>query len=521
MNRPKDLDHLTTDDFILFMDRELDVAATAAAERHLLACVDCSQRLEALRKGSGAYRGYEEQVLKPALAVPETGWRPLGDRLRKEPRRAGRIWWAAGGIAATVALLWAFFPKHDEPSVQDVLEQAEQRPELSGGEIVLTTNEVRLARPAVLETGTSEVRFQHVAALFVKANYSWSQPLSARSFARWRSKLPEKRDFVTIIRDESGRRFYRVRTRTEAGSLRSAALLLQQVTYRATKASFEFQGEDLIEISEQSQVSPQKPSDTATPPIDEPGKATETVAGPEDELRVFAALDAIGADLEEPVEVRLEPGHHHVLVTGMGMPAQRRKQIETALATLPNTVVRFRASQPMADTGGGSVFSDGGSDTGHSAFLRRLQDMAGGARALQTITDESLETSNSLFAQSHWLFVLAQEFPLAVESGLTANSARTLLTLRQRRLGAMTYAVRRLKDQLRPFLKEDRAVTETAQAFSWQSQSQTIYESIGSLDRLVIRLLAGSYDEQTGERMLKELPEDISRTERLLLTDSR
>ena len=147
--------------------------------------------------------------------------------------------------------------------------------------------------------------------------------------------------------------------------------------------------------------------------------------------------------------------------------------------------------------------------------------MAGGARQLQTITDESLETSNSLFAQSHSLLVLAKEFPPPVEATLSPASARMLLALRQRHVGAMTYALRRLRDQLRPLLTEDVLITEKAETASWQSESENLYESARNLDRLLSRLLAGSYEEGAGEQMLKQLPDDISKVETLVIADSR
>ena len=118
------------------------------------------------------------------------------------------------------------------------------------------------------------------------------------------------------------------------------------------------------------------------------------MAGPEEELRVFAALDAIGADAEEDIDVKRDTGNHSVLVTGMGMTADRRKRIETALASIPNTVVRFSTSEPVRDSSAAPA-QPPSADSGHASFLQKLQDIAGGARQLQTITDESLETSNS------------------------------------------------------------------------------------------------------------------------------
>jgi hypothetical protein len=372
----------------------------------------------------------------------------------------------------------------------------------------------------VLESASSQIRFQHVRALFVQANYSWTDPLSARSFAAWRRQLPEKRDSVTAIREEDGRRFYRIRTRTDSGIMNSASLTLEAVTWHPAKASFEFRGENPIEISEQGGVPPQQNArqvaQTAAP--DTQPKAAETIAGPEDELRVFAALDGLGANAEDPIDVQFDAGHHNVLVTGMGMPPAHQKQIENALASLPRTVVRFSSDQPPAENPAAPAMP---SDSARSSFLETLQQEAGGARALENITDQSLETSNALFAQSHFLLVLGQEFPPAVEASLNPDSARILLALRQRHLGAMAFAIRHLRDQMRPLLPEDVATARNAPGGTWQSESQALYESSRNLDVVLNRLLAGSYEKESGELMLKQLPELISKVEALILSGSR
>jgi hypothetical protein len=409
LDKPNKPSHLTSDDLILFMDRELDKAATSLAEQHLLQCIECGNRLTALQRGSSAYSHYQASVLKPALAVPITGWGSLSHRLAKRKPQSFGLWWAAAAIAATLAVVWSYFPWRSEPNALRVLENAAATPERARGEILFSTNQYRFARPAVLESGPSEARFQHVQTLFVQAGYSWRDPLSARSFVNWRQHLSNKKDSITAIHQQGGRQFYRVRTRTDASSLHSASLTLEATTYQATNASFEFQREDLIEVSEYNGTPVNRIQEAqAIAPPSHP-KVTESIAGPEDELRVFAALDAIGADAEEPIDVKLDAGHHAVLVTGLGMPSNRGKQIQAALAALPNTIVRFRSSAPLENGSGVATDADNHPNAATSQFRKRLEDLAGGVGQLQTITDESMETSNALFAQSHWLLVLAHD----------------------------------------------------------------------------------------------------------------
>jgi len=181
-------------------------------------------------------------------------------------------------------------------------------------------------------------------------------------------------------------------------------------------------------------------------------------------------------------------------------------------------VLHFSSSQPLenqipAGTGNGAAAQQ------PDATFKRLQDMAGGIRQLQTITDNALDTSNALFAHAHALRVLAHEFPPKVESELPAANAATLLTLRQRQVGAMTYALRQLREQLKPLLVENtNASGDNETVANWQTGAESLYEATRNLDQQVSRLLSGSYPDQAGEQMLKQLPVELSRTEALLRT---
>ncbi len=297
-------EHLTQDDLILFLDRELDSQSAAQAKQHLLNCSDCAKRLTGLKQGSDAYAQYRATVIEPSLPVPETGWIRLGQKVRKEKRRRWGWGWAAA-CACGLALAFVYWRASEQPAAQEVLTRAESAaPVPATASLLLTTGNERFFRPAVLESGRSEARFQHVRALFVQANYSWDNPLSARSFSDWRRTLRDKEDTVTSIRERSGQKFYRVQTRTNDGILESASLTLQAATYHPAKANFIFQGEPSVELSEQAEP-PKNGLEVvqAAPPV-APPKTVETPATPEDELRVFAALDSMGAEAEEPIDVK-------------------------------------------------------------------------------------------------------------------------------------------------------------------------------------------------------------------------
>ena len=342
--------------------------------------------------------------------------------------------------------------------------------------------------------------------------------MSARSFAAWRQGLPARHDSVTSIREENGRRFYRVRTETNSGILRTASLTLRADSFHATRANFDFQGEEPLEISEQNDLPKEAPLEAPAQVSVPHPKNVETVAGPEDELRVFAALSALGSEAEDPVEVKLDEGRHHVVVTGLGIPLARRKQMETALASLPNTIVQFssRELQQRSVNSSACLSADGGD--GSIALRERLQErVGGGALQLQEVIDRALDSSNAVFARGHALLVLAQQFPPDVEAGLSAQGATTLIGLRQRHIGAMQYALGELRDELKQLFGDDLVTgTRAANTTTWQEGANELFNTSRNFDRTLSRLLAGTYTETMGQEMLKQLPGDLSKLEKLV-----
>ncbi len=509
--------HPTTDDLILFLDGELERDFTRQIEIHLRGCPDCSGQLAQLQNGVAAYQEYRATVLQPSVEPRFPEWRTI--RNRAAVRGSGqRLWWiAAALVAAAAVMLFMVLPKQtDRKQASEILAKAEAAPQQDPTALVFT----KAGRRWVRTTTATDV--QHVRGLFVQSHYSWEKPLSARSFSDWRESLPEKQDQVSLVRDAYGAKSaYRLRTRTEAGVLRAASLTLRADTYHPTNASFEFRGEDPIEVSED--VVPENTSrkgeqtQQSAPILRRSAPApTETRVGPEEELRVLAALDAVGANAEEPVAVELDSARRHVLVTALGLPASRQKEITQAVADLPATVVRFSAAQPAK---GATVSGDVFSANGDSAFRHKLEEQAGGARRWQEIADRALDISSGLFARTHSLLLLAQDFGPSVEGALSPRDRETLQGLQQRQVGAIQYATRQLQQTLTPVMTNDTPPREGGVEEGnrhWQNGAVHLYEQAKILDGLLDRFVAGSYDEQDGVKLQKEVREHLAKVEALL-----
>jgi hypothetical protein len=205
------------------------------------------------------------------------------------------------------------------------------------------------------------------------------------------------------------------------------------------------------------------------------------------------------------------------------MPPARQKEVENALAELPNTIVHFNSAQARRNAAQSNEKPNTYTADSRSAFRQILEARAGGPQQLQTITDRALDTSNALFAQAHSLLVLAQEFPPNVESGLRGSDRETLLGLRQRHIGAIEYAFRQLRDELNPLLEREPAQDSPAhnsKNSSWQGSAEELFEAARNLNELVSRLLAGSNAGQGGGEMLNQLPSDLSKLEELIRAQS-
>jgi Putative zinc-finger len=522
--------HIAEKDLLLFLDGELQGAAARRVEAHLEACQDCRSRLEKLRSGTDAYEKYHQNVLKPSLQ-PARDWPEL--RLSSVAPHASKGlviwqfagWWAAAAAACLAAGFLLYQQQKPGRRATRLLEHAMNASASPRQRLEIRANGQKWYRPAVLNS-VSDVAdsgnngLEHTRAMFVKANYSWDDPLSARSFAAWRNRLLVKRDQVVSLRGEDGiGRFYRVRTETAQGVLRSASLTLNAHTFRPVEGMFHFEDREDVTMTDSGEM-PEEPA-AATKPSPIPDRTTvETKVTPEDELRVFAALNTIGVDAGEPVTVEMDTAQHQVVVKGVGISAQRQREIRQALNRIPNASLRFETNQP-APFGKASPDSGAGSIGTPEPLRRELELKAGGAQNFQQIADRALDASSSLLAQAHALEVLAQQFPPALEMEFGAKDQLTLKSLRRVHARAIDQAISQVHSAMKPLLNQSAAKsdgareTQNAPQSSWQSGAAQLFEQSKLLDKELNRLLASDGAQQAGEDILNGLPDAIQSLEKL------
>ncbi len=510
--------HLVEADLIRFADGEMEERLATSAENHLRSCDECRRRLEQLMTGGAAYDRYHSQILKPALEPPPN-WSSLQARLTSLEQARGRfhlslsVRWAAFAVSCCAAVT-GWLVHHEAPAskMQRLLTRAEAAPAAPHRRLQVIAGGRRWYRPATLPEETpdhpDQRSFDDIQALFVKASYSWHDPLSARSFATWRSKLPSRRDQVVSINDGNDR-FYRVQTETSTGVLRAAALTLRADTLIAIQGTFRFEKQYDVRIEEAS-ASPIVPAEHLTKP-DQPAQVVPVPrkVGPKEELRVLAALDAIGADVGDQVTVDVAPSKEQIVIVGSGLSAHRQQQIREALSAFPNTALQFASGQPAV---AGKQSANPHFNSDDAAPLRHvLEEQAGGAQRFQELTDQALDASSTILAQAHALHQLSQKFPSSVSAAFGPQEQVTLLSMRHGHAIAITQAAIELNRSLGPMLGQPipGAETPSQASASWEVGAAELYQRAKTLDSSLGRILAGTYSQEVGETIWKRLPNDI------------
>ena len=524
--------HLSEKDLLRFADGEMHEQAAATVEGHLHTCARCRSRLEQLKNAANDYDEYHARVLKPSFESPRD-WPALHFPVAPVNRRRKETCllplWATATFAAAIAVLVLFVYKETpNRKMTTLLVHAAAVPARPHQHLQVTSNGRSWYRPAVLDTQAAGTNFkaqdsslEHFRTLFVKANYSWDDPLSARSFAAWRNQLHNKRDQVISVRNPDGDKpFYRLRTDTSQGVLRTASLTFEADTLNPIEGRFHFEDQEEVTMAATDELSAPQPVMAEKKPAAHRGPAVETKVSPEDELRVFAALSSIGADAGEPVKVEVDPSKRNVVVSGVGIAASREQEIRQALARIPKTVTHFESAQPLPE--GKSTHALDSYSTDTAAPLRHeLESKAGGAQPFQQIADRALDVSSSLFAQAHALSVLGQTFPAEIEARFDVRERATLRSLRLRHVAAIRQAISQLQDILLPLLTSPpNQQDQSREAYnlsepSWPSGADQLFSESKRLDEALNRLLAGSYSQQTGEDILGRLPDEIQHLEKL------
>jgi hypothetical protein len=505
--------HSDPESLLRFTDNELSSLESASVEEHLGECGECHAELFYLRAAIEEYELYHRETLKQRIPAPPKPWPKLAlDRVTigmaaaaGNPRRAlyspGYRWTA---IAAGLVLIVTLYQLSHGSRVK-AAELLSQATAARAGEPVANKRiRVKVAGRAFTRqarmAGADEPAVRGDAAilrqLFKEANYSWEDPFSAQSFAHWREQLSQKEDRVRIVSAAGDRigRFYEVRTTTPNGILSEANLTLTMTDLRPVYETLQFRNNEWVEITESLPITTPHTSPPSFASEPHPPSAERQVAelGPAEELRVLAALNRIGADLGEPIEVERNNSPQRIVVTGLGIDPARQADIRRAVGALPGVNLHFVEPSAVADTPPGPPRNAPRPQAGPSALVSELEQKLGRREEARTTVDRILEQSDSGLIRAHSLDKLAKRFPESVESGLAPPDRQTLA-------GLWTTHIRAI-EKSRDILARDIGVltgslpvsAASKGCLSWQQCTPTFLQTSQELDQVLTRSLAGS-----------------------------
>ena len=525
--------HLEDGLALRYLDGELPARKARQVRKHLEACWQCRAEMEDLQTTVADCMRYRKQVLATQLPEPPNAWADLSrgfDRIDVE-MAAEPFWkrlthfppslmWSAASVAVAVLVCFAYYQLRETPSVQAavLLKRA------------IAAEQARPAGPRRVHIRTGKPT--SAVVLFAAAHYDSADPLSARSFSTWRAQLPEKRDEIENAAScsvgQAGRPLgtpvqgcYLLRTSTTTGDVASASLTLRTADLLPIEGRLEFRDRNWIEFTDLSEVPdlhdgspvaslgelPVRPAVPSRPAAIAPGET----ASISDELQVLSALHGIGADLGDPVEVKLSNGH--VEVSGVGVSAERQRQIHRALDSMAHVEVAFSdpgaAPAPVQATAPerAPVFSAPSSAT--TKLQTRLEQQLGGRAEMERFSSRVLDWNEAAMARAYALRALAQRFSQDQQSAMTPDDRRVLRQMAREHISALQAHITGMEAALTPILSALGAAAPPPPqppAFtSWQAGAEQVFRS----SRRVELLLSTVLGVTSGEKPSADLPTNL------------
>ncbi len=192
------------------------------------------------------------------------------------------------------------------------------------------------------------------------------------------------------------------------------------------------------------------PATKPVAPVSNPTAKTVPVvpSAADTEVRIFAALHRIDADLGDPIEISSD-STGHFSVTGIGLASQRQAEVRDALASLPDVAVTFSQATPA----GGSQVSKSHAlsfEAGRSPFEAPLQQFLGGQAAWESYANQVLDESDAVLTRAHALQILAEHFPPAKRAELHERERAMLDEISDVHRSAFREHARRLESLVAP-----------------------------------------------------------------------
>jgi hypothetical protein len=518
--------HPSEKELTLYLDNELEGRAFERVSQHLAICAACTETVNQINQASEAFAGFEIQFLRPAVVPAPVEWPDASELVAlRQPKTARRTRWLALSSAMAVAaalvigfvIYWNNAPRWNNTprlSASALLDRSSIVTLPPQRQLRVRAGSWSAYRPAVLSVAkalnSQGGELKDVQTLFVSANYSWEEPLSARSYSSWRKRLSHKRDEVSLL---TGKRqtdsFYLIKTETSDGLLRTAWLTVRRTDLHPVEGSFRFDRQEIVTISDTGIDVPDAAAPTGRSRT--PDVAVHRLSA-SDSLHILAALNRAGVDVGQDIELLDNPAGTKLILRASGIDAASRDRILRELDSYASGMVASGVVQWEARDSGtaGRTFpaiemSSKGAIPG--PMRKRLEETFGGPAQLESTTSRALDLAGDLLANAHALAVLAQRVPTAEEASLNETDRPLMARLRQGYLDSLATRLSELSQALLPILgNEPRDSNAGERASSWQDGAGILLRQAQDLNRDVALLLAGTYTADQGDALLGRIP---------------
>jgi hypothetical protein len=507
-------------ELVPYLDGELSRQQAKKVSGHLESCGRCRAELEELQNALADCASYRTAIVAQTSAAPAP-WRDLYRdfsrideslannsllvRLMRPLVHSGVPRWAfVAGLTVLIVLL-SLNQLRQAPSVQaaTLLRKAVavsgSQPRPAHRIRVRSSRHADFTRAANVPAVLVEVaQAQAVAALFQKADWNWNDPLSARSFEQWRDRQVHKTDEVSAVQDpqEPSEKLTRIRTASPEGDVEAASITLDTANYDAVSERLEFRDSEWVELSEIAETPTDNAGGSGVDSVGVPVRAAEPPSRPaaftpgspasiSDELQVLSALNGIGADLGDPVEVALADGK--VMVTGPAdIPAGRQSEIRASVASLPRVEVAFNSLPAVSSLASAGAPAAG---TATSPAETRLEKHLGHAE-FDRVSTQLLDLDDAAMQRVFALRRLALKFP--DEAALSPRDLNVLRDLSRKHAAVLSQEVGSMEKILIPTLSSlgGAAVSVPATAHAgWQPAAEDVYLSARRVEVLISQTL--------------------------------
>jgi len=296
----------------------------------------------------------------------------------------------------------------------------------------------------------------------------------------------------------------------------AATLTIHIPDLRPVEERLEFRNREWIEITEVAGDPAPTPAtiaasgghptarDLKTPPTAGASTTASTSATAGDEVRVLAALNRVGADLGDPIEVSRAGGE--ILVSGVGIAPQRQQEIKDALRSQTHVAVRFSESAPEKVQPEPEAPTDGSVNADIERLQARVASRIGGRVYFAQLASQVLDLTEPMMSRAYALRRLAEQFPAEVEAELTGQDRRLLGSLVGEHTDALRHHTAELDRLLRPALGAVSAAPDgAASSGAWQPATEELFQSARRVDTMIAVLFGAAAGDTPGEQSPAQL----------------